>query len=294
MKQQKKKIKLISPSGTVHTDYLDWASEVLTQWGFKVSEGQYARAVHGRYAGSENQRIQDLQDAIKDDSLTAILCSRGGYGLAQIIDKIDFTPLLRYPKLIIGFSDITILHAALSRMNIPSVHGVMAKQLAEFDIEDDSLLTLRDILNGQLPHYHVEPDTLNRYGQARGKLIGGNFSVLMGLRNTPFEPDYQNNILFIEDIGEEAYRIDRMMQNLRLGNVFEKISGLIVGHFTNCPEDPSMHKTVKEIILDAVADYEFPVCAHFPAGHEHPNFSLVMNKEMDLQVTNEGTTISFS
>ena len=181
MKQQKKKIKLISPSGTVHTDYLDWASEVLTQWGFKVSEGQYARAVHGRYAGSENQRIQDLQDAIKDDSLTAILCSRGGYGLAQIIDKIDFTPLLRYPKLIIGFSDITILHAALSRMNIPSVHGVMAKQLAEFDIEDDSLLTLRDILNGQLPHYHVEPDTLNRNGQARGKLIGGNLSVLMGL-----------------------------------------------------------------------------------------------------------------
>lgn len=294
MKQQKKKIKLISPSGAVHTDYLDRASGVLTQWGFKVSEGRYARAVYGRYAGTESQRIQDLHDAINDDSLTAILCSRGGYGLAQIIDKIDFTPLLRYPKLIIGFSDITILHAALSRMNIPSVHGVMAKQLAEFDIEDDSLLTLRDILNGQLPHYHVEPDTLNRYGQARGKLVGGNLSVLMGLRNTSFEPDYQNNILFIEDIGEEAYRIDRMMQNLRLGGVFKKISGLIVGHFTNCPEDPSMHKTVKEIILNAVADYDFPVCAHFPAGHEHPNFSLVMNKEMDLQVTNEGTTISFS
>jgi len=294
MKQQKKKIKLISPSGAVHTDYLDRASEVLTHWGFEVSEGLYARAVHGRYAGSESQRIQDLQDAINDDSLTAILCSRGGYGLSQIIDKIDFTPLLKHPKLIIGFSDITILHAALSRMNTPSVHGVMAKQLAEFDIEDDSLLTLREILNGQLPHYHIEPDALNRYGQARGKLVGGNLSVLMGLRNTPFEPDYQDNILFIEDIGEEAYRIDRMMQNLRLGGVFKKISGLMVGYFTNCPEDPSMHKTVKEIILDAVTDYDFPVCAHFPAGHEHPNFSLVMNKEMGLQITDEGTAISFS
>jgi muramoyltetrapeptide carboxypeptidase len=294
MKQQKKKIKLISPSGAVHTDYLDRASEVLTHWGFEVSEGLYARAVHGRYAGSESQRIQDLQDAINDDSLTAILCSRGGYGLSQIIDKIDFTPLLKHPKLIIGFSDITILHAALSRMNTPSVHGVMAKQLAEFDNEDDSLLTLREILNGQLPHYHIEPDALNRYGQARGKLVGGNLSVLMGLRNTPFEPDYQNNILFIEDIGEEAYRIDRMMQNLRLGGVFKKISGLMVGYFTNCPEDPSMHKTVKEIILDAVTDYDFPVCAHFPAGHEHPNFSLVMNKEMGLQITDEGTAISFS
>jgi muramoyltetrapeptide carboxypeptidase len=294
MKQQKKKIKLISPSGAVHTDYLDRASEVLTHWGFEVSEGLYARAVHGRYAGSESQRIQDLQDAINDDSLTAILCSRGGYGLSQIIDKIDFTPLLKHPKLIIGFSDITILHAALSRMNTPSVHGVMAKQLAEFDNEDDSLLTLREILNGQLPHYHIEPDALNRYGQARGKLVGGNLSVLMGLRNTPFEPDYQDNILFIEDIGEEAYRIDRMMQNLRLGGVFKKISGLMVGYFTNCPEDPSMHKTVKEIILDAVTDYDFPVCAHFPAGHEHPNFSLVMNKEMGLQITDEGTAISFS
>ena len=160
------KIRIISPSGVVNIDYLDGAANLLRSWGWEVSEGDFARASFGRYAGTNEERIQDLQEAISDEGLQAVLCSRGGYGLVQIIDEIDFTSLLKHPKLFIGFSDITVLHAALSKLNIPSVHAVMAKQLTEFDAEDDSLLQLKAILKGQFPQYQIETDALNIYGQA--------------------------------------------------------------------------------------------------------------------------------
>jgi muramoyltetrapeptide carboxypeptidase len=288
------KIRIISPSGVVNIDYLDGAANLLRSWGWEVSEGDFARASFGRYAGTNEERIQDLQEAISDEGLQAVLCSRGGYGLVQIIDEIDFTSLLKHPKLFIGFSDITVLHAALSKLNIPSVHAVMAKQLTEFDAEDDSLLQLKAILKGQFPQYQIETDALNIYGQAGGKLVGGNLAVLMGLMNTPFEPDFQDSILFIEEIAEEAYRIDRMMQQLRLSGVLNKISGLVLGHFTDCPEDEEMHLSIKENIIAIASEYQIPVCANFPAGHDHPNLPLIMNKEVSLLVNEKGTELDFS
>jgi len=291
---QKGKISIISPSGVITPDLIEGATRRLQNWGYDVSEGRYARAVHGRFAGTEAQRIHDLQEAINDDSLMAVLCSRGGYGLAQIIDQIDFSPLQKLHKWLIGFSDITIIHAALSNLHVPSVHGVMAKHLTELPDESDSLQLLKNILKGHRPVYQIAGDAMNREGYVKGILTGGNLSVLMGLRGTPFEPDYQDSILFIEDIAEEPYHIDRIMQNFRLGGVFSKISGLVVGHFTNCKEDPLMHKSIKEIILTATAGCHFPVCFGFPAGHEDENHPLILGSEVSLEVKSSEIKLDFS
>jgi muramoyltetrapeptide carboxypeptidase len=288
------RIRIVSPSGAINPDLIDGATDRLRSWGFEVTEGRFAREVYGRFAGTEEQRINDLQDAINDQGLTAILCSRGGYGLAPIIDRIDFSPLIKHPKWLIGFSDITVIHAALSRLNIPSIHAVMAKHLSELPDDSASLQYLRKILIGELPEYHIASDKFNRIGNAKGRLVGGNLSVLMGLRGTSYEPEYKGIILFLEEIAEEPYHIDRMMQNLRMGGVINEISGLIVGHFTNCTEDPLMQKSVKEIILDATADAGCPVCFGFPAGHEDENYPLIMGRELTLQVTISGTEINFN
>lgn len=288
------RIRIISPSGAINSDLIDGATDRLKSWGFEVSEGHFAREVYGRFAGTEEQRINDLQDAINDQGLTAILCSRGGYGLAPIIDRIDFSPLIKHPKWLIGFSDITVIHAALSCLNIPSLHAVMAKHLTELPDDSASLQYLRKILIREFPEYHIASDKFNRIGNAKGKLVGGNLSVLMGLRGTRFEPEYKGAVLFLEEIAEEPYHIDRMMQNLRIGGVFNEISGLIVGHFTNCTEDSLMQKSVKEIIFSATAGAGCPVCFGFPAGHEDENYPLIMGRELTLQVTMSGTEINFN
>jgi len=293
-KVNKHKIRIISPSGVISPDLIDGATDRLKSWGYEVSEGHFAREVFGRFAGTEEQRISDLQEAINDQNLTVILCSRGGYGLAQIIDRIDFTPLKQHPKWVIGFSDVTVLHTALSHLNIPSLHAVMAKHITQLPDEAESLQYFRRILKDEYPEYRIASDKLNREGIAVGKLVGGNLSVLMGLRGTPFEPDYQGALLFLEDIAEEAYHIDRMLQNLKLGGVFLKISGLVVGHFTNCTDDPLMHKTIREIILDATEGLDFPVCFGFPAGHEDKNFPLIMGREVTLKVEKSETILDFS
>jgi muramoyltetrapeptide carboxypeptidase len=168
----------------------------------------------------------------------------------------------------------------------------MAKHLTELSDDSAYLQYLRKILIGEFPKYHIASDKFNRIGNAKGRLVGGNLSVLMGLRGTSFEPEYKGTILFLEEIAEEPYHIDRMMQNLRMGGVFNEISGLIVGHFTNCTEDPLMQKSVKEIILDAAAGC--PVCFGFPAGHEDENYPLIMGRELTLQVTISGTLINFN
>lgn len=288
------KIKIISPSGVIDPAYIDGAVRVFNEWGIDVVEGVFAREVYGRFAGTEAQRIQDLQDAIDDESLDAILCSRGGYGLVQIIDKIDFSGFKKHPKWLIGFSDVTVIHNVLSNMNIPSIHGVMAKHLAELPADSISVANLRKILLGEMPVYKLPSHIESREGYATGKLIGGNLSVFMGLRGSPFDLNYKDAILFIEDIGERPYQIDRMLQNLRLGGVFSQLSGMIVGHFTDCEEDPSMKKTINEIILNAVEDYDFPVCFGFPSGHEDTNYPLILGREIKLIVTDEKTIVDFS
>ena len=278
-------IRIVSPAGNIAEEYIDGAKKLLQSWGLTVSEGRFARTAFGRFAGTKEQRAADLQQALDDPNVKAILCSRGGYGLMQIVDRLDFFTFLQRPKWIIGFSDITVLHSILSLLDVPSVHGVMAKHLTEQPANDISTQHLKQLLFGDFPTYKLPSYPLNRVGKVQGKLIGGNLSVFMGLRGTSFDLQFNNSILFIEDIGEPLYKIDRMMQNLHMSGALEKLSGLIVGQFTDCDEDEQMKQTVYEIIAEAVSGYDYPVCFNFPAGHVDYNLPLIMGKEVNLQVS---------
>ncbi len=286
-------IHILSPSGAIEPSLIEGAKKAFTSWNLKVTEGEFARSAYGRFSGTKDQRISDLQNAMDNSEIKAILCSRGGYGLSQIIDKLDFTLFSKSPKWLIGFSDITILHNALNNKNIASIHAVMAKQLTELPDNSLQIKLLRDILFGKLPVYTIESHPQNRKGVAQGQLIGGNLSVLLGMRATMYDLKFKNKILFIEDIGEKAYHIDRMMQNLRLSGVLANISGLIVGQFSDCDEDNLMKKSISELILDSVKDYNYPVCFNFPAGHVDYNLPLILGKKTVLNVNDDVVVLKY-
>jgi len=286
-------IRIVSPSGNIEPKYIVGAKKTLSSWGLNVTEGKFARTKYGRFAGTEAQRISDLQEALDDPSVNAILCSRGGYGVAQIIDKLDFSTFAKSPKWLIGFSDITILHNAISNLGVASIHGIMAKHLTQFSPNSIHVQKCREILFGQMPTYVVPKHRLNKVGIGQGKLIGGNLSVLIGLRGSQFDLDYKNNILFIEDIAERPYHIDRMMQNLRFSGALAQLSGLVVGQFSDCDEDPLMKKSVAQIIASAVSEYDYPVCFNFPAGHVDNNFPLKLGETIQFEVTKRAVTLAF-
>ena len=272
---------ILSPSGKIESQWVEGLKAMLESYGLVVSVAEHAFCAKGRFAGTDNDRVQDLQKAINDAQVKAIFCSRGGYGLARIIDKIDFSALKSAAKWIVGFSDVTALHNVLSRVGVASIHGIMAKHIT---LKAEGLDNLMTMLFGGEVAYETPAHEFNKVGEAEGELIGGNLSVLYGLRGTPFDLDYKGKILFIEDLGERLYHIDRMMQNLRLGGVFEQISGLVVGQFTDIDEDDSFSGGVYGVIRDAVKDYNIPVCFNFPAGHVDNNQPLKMSANYKLEV----------
>lgn len=286
-------IHIVSPSGAIQPGFIDGATKLLSSWGLKVTEGKYARTEYGRFAGTKDERAADLQQALDDPNIKAILCSRGGYGLAQIIDKIDFTSFAKSPKWLIGFSDITILHNAITQLGIASMHGIMTKYLTELPEESDQIMSFKNLLFGTPSNFSIKPEAENRPGRAVGKLIGGNLSVMMGMRSTPFDLDFHNNILFIEDVGEKPYQIDRMMQSLKLSGVLKQISGLVVGQFSEYDDDPLMMQSVAEIILAAVSEYDYPVCFNFPAGHVDYNLSFILGEQVELVVEADGARLNY-
>lgn len=276
-------IRIISPSGVIDPAYIDEAVIRLRSWGFTVSEGEHARDICGRFAGTDEARMTDIKDALMDPTVDAILCSRGGYGLQRIIAQI---PSVTKP--IIGFSDITALHQLSAISGRPSVHGIMCKHIATLPEDSEPIAALRKILAGESIEYTWEAHPLNRSGEAEGVLIGGNLSVLYGLQGTRYAlrsildfryqiSDNQRPILLIEDIAERHYHIDRMLRNLRMSGVLAGIGGLIVGQFSDCEDDPSMGCTVYETIKEVVADYDYPVLFNAPVGHVEHNVPLWLN-----------------
>ena len=286
--KQNDKVVILSPSGKIEAQWVEGLKEVLESYGLLVSVAEHALCENGRFAGTDEERIKDLQEAIDDQDVRAIFCSRGGYGLARIIDKIDFSALESDAKWIVGFSDITVLHNALSRVGVASIHGIMAKHIT---LKAEGLENLMSMLFGTEVNYEISAHELNKIGEASGELVGGNLSVLYGLRGTPFDIYYRGKILFIEDLSERLYHIDRMIQNLRLGGVFEKISGLVVGQFTDIDEDNSFAGGAYGVIAEAVKDYNIPVCFNFPAGHVENNQPLKMGANYKLEVQKNKTIL---
>lgn len=300
------KIKIVSPSGAIDPQYIDRATEVLRGWGYEVSEAAHARGKIGRFAASDDERVADIAEALTDPAVDMILCARGGYGLQRIIDRI---PPIHKP--IIGFSDITALHMLAAQTGQATIHAMMCKGISETKGLSPSSCVLHSssflqrALAQEPLHYELPPHPLNRAGKIKGTLIGGNLSVLYGLQGTAYGLDERLRmkderggsplILFIEDVGERHYHIDRMMNNLRLSGVLANLSGLIVGQFSDCEDDPSMGCTVYETIRRAVEPYHYPVVFNFPAGHVEENMPLYLNApvEMDVQEDYSSSIHSF-
>jgi len=287
-------VRLVSPAGAIDAKLVDGAVDCLKKWGLDVRVGDFARTIDGRFAGNGEQRRSDLQLALNDPACKAIFCTRGGYGTIQIIDKLNWDGFFKHPKWLIGFSDITMLHAFLLKKGLCSIHGGMAKALTEsLTSEQEQITKLREILFGTFPTYTCETHPLNRLGTSDGVLSGGNLSILYSLRGTPYDFIPEKSILFIEEIGEKPYVVDRMMHNLKLGGCLAQISGLIVGNFSDYEEDPLFGKTVSEIIFDAVSAYTYPVCFDFPVGHDGRNLPLITGGKVKFEVGEQNTRLSF-
>jgi muramoyltetrapeptide carboxypeptidase len=285
-------IRIISPSGVIDPSYIDGASARLRAWGYKVSEGAHARDAWGRFAGTDDDRLADIIAALNDPSVDMLLCSRGGYGLQRIIDRI---PPLTKP--VIGFSDITAMHLLAGLNHEPSLHGIMCKHIATLPEDSEEILLFRQALEGKPLEYRLENHPLNRFGDASAPLVGGNLSVLYGLQGTPFglhKLSYLFPILLIEDISERHYHIDRMIRNLRMSGVLAHLSGLVVGRFTDCEEDPLMQQTVYETIKEAVADYDYPVVFDAPFGHVTHNLPLWQHRHASIHCGADGVLLTNS
>ena len=273
-------IRIVSPSSAIDPKYIDGAQEVLQSWGHEVSIAPHAKGKYGGAAGTPEERLQDLNDAFADPAVDMILCSRGGYGLAQIIDRVEVSG----NKLLAGFSDITCLHCLCGKEGIPSLHSIMAKHIATLPADSEPIKALRSVLSGEDIRYTMPVSTFSREGEATGILRGGNLSVFYGLQRTPYQVADENSILFIEDIDEQQYHIDRMLQNLRLSGVMKNIKGLIVGQFSDCKDDERMTCTLQETIQKSAAGHLYPVLADFPAGHVDMNMPMFMNAECKITI----------
>lgn len=275
-------IRIVTPSGKIDPTFVDGAADTLFRWGFNPVSGQYAKGVYGRYGGTVDERLSDLYNAFHNPEVKAILCSRGGYGVMQLLAKLSPETIINNPKWVIGYSDITAMHAFMQTNGLMSIHAPMARHLAEEN--DFSAQTLQKILTGDIPEYAFEAHPLNREGSCHGILRGGNLSVLMGLRGTPYDFDPRGTILFLEDIGEQPYHVERMLINLKLGGVFDHLSGLIIGQFTDYEEDELMMKSLHQMIADLVNEYDFPVAFNFPVGHVAENWPLICGAQVELKI----------
>ncbi len=287
-------IHIISPSGAISSHMIENAAMRLRAWGYAVTEGPHARCEWGRFAGSDEERLSDLCAALADPEIDLILCSRGGYGLQRIIDRV---PPIHTP--ILGFSDITALHQWAGANHQPTIHGIMCKHIGSLAEESEALQALQRTLAGEDIAYTLPPHPLNRPGSACGPIFGGNLSVLYGLQGTSLNSGWIGEgekdslpILLIEDVGERHYHIDRMMRNLRMSGLLASIGGLIVGQFSECEEDPLMPNGIAETIMDAVADYSYPVLFDAPIGHVNHNMPLWLHTPACISITAEKACIS--
>jgi len=287
------KIRIVSPAGKVKEKYVLPAVDWLRKQGYRVELGNHVFATHYQFAGTDHQRLEDLQTALDDPETSAIICSRGGYGTVRIISKINYDRLLKNPKWIVGFSDITILHTCLNSQGIATIHGAMPRYFFEKNGQPENLKSLMQLLTGGSASYNIPAAKGDHHGKTTAELVGGNLSIVSSMQGTSCELNTDGKILFLEDIDEYLYHTDRMIHQLKLSGKLDNLAGLVLGNFTDMKDNESpFGKTIHEIIAEAVEEYSFPVCYDFPAGHNGKNLALLFGKKWELEVTEKQSTLN--
>lgn len=277
-------IALVSPAKAIEPSYIDFAKDYFEKHGFKVLVGQHSANAYRYFSGTDMERASDLQWAIDHPDVKAILCNRGGYGAIRLFDLVNWANLLREPKWILGFSDITNFHCLSLKLGIESAHTSMPLNFRENTPE--SLQSILNVLKGQANEYTWPANPANKPGTTAGNVVGGNLSILYSLLGTPHSPNYENAILFIEDVGEQVYHLDRMLWAFRYAGVFDRISGLIVGGMTDMKDTATPTEwTVEELILEHTRYRSFPIAFDAPVGHIDDNRTFICGRKATFAVT---------
>ena len=280
-------IGIVCPAGYMSIEKAETCVRVLGEWGYQVKKGNTLGGNSGNYfSGTDEERLADLQAMLDDETVHAVLCARGGYGTGRIIDRLSFRNFKKHPKWIIGFSDITILHAHLYRnFKIASLHAPMANAFNDEGYMTEYVQSLQKALAGKRANYQCAPHTFNKKGEAVGELVGGNLSIIAHLLGTASDIKTKGRILFLEDVGEQLYNIDRMFVQLQRSGKLDNLAGLIIGGFTDVKDtERPFGKTVMEIIHGHLKNYSYPVCFGFPVSHEKENYALKIGVGYKLKV----------
>ncbi len=290
--QQGDTVGILALACKVDFEMLKPAIELMEKvWGLKIILGESLTSEYHQFAGTDKVRADDFQRMLDNPEIKVIFSARGGYGSSRLLDLVDFTELQKYPKWVVGFSDITAVHCHIHTFNIESLHATMPKLFLQ-EGGEESLESLRKILFGEILNYKIAPNPMNRIGLGEGQLIGGNLALLSHIIGSKSDIDYDEKILFLEDINEYLYNIDRMMIQLKHSGKLKNLAGLIVGSFSDCQDnDVPFGKTANEIIEEAVSGYDFPVCYGFPVGHEADNWAMPCGRELRLLVEEFGVSL---
>ncbi len=298
--QQGDTIGIVCPSGYMPYEKAETCIATLQQWGFKVKVGKTLGNQYNYFSGTDEERLADLQSMLDDVEIKAILCGRGGYGLSRIIDLINFDAFVRNPKWIIGFSDITLLHGHINQLfGIATLHSPMAAAFNDGGFENEYVSSLYKAIVGDKVSYTCAPHPLNKNGEVEGELIGGNLSIVAHLIGT--QSAYKNTegkILFLEDVGEYLYNIDRLFIQLKRSGLLDNLAGLIIGGFTDMKDTVipfgSFGSNVYSIISHHLSTYTYPVCFDFPVGHQTNNYALKVGGRYQLNVSDREVALVVS
>ncbi|WP_281846220.1 S66 peptidase family protein [Olleya namhaensis] len=290
-------VAIVAPSGVLknRNDEVNRAKKLLESWKLHVVIGKNVFSQADHFAGTDQERCEDFQSALDDPKIKAIWSARGGYGTVRILDKLDYTQFLKQPKWVIGYSDITALHNQIHNLGVQTLHAIMAVSLPSnlSDIEQ-SIATFKNTIFGQPLSYTLKGSTYNKTGEAKGPLVGGNLTILHTMLGSKESLDTSGKILFIEEIGEYKYHIDRMLQSLKRAGYFDNCKGVIVGDMSRMRKNTTLWGTsIEQLILDALADYDFPIAFNMPAGHEKDNRALMLGRDVSLKVEKTKSTVVF-
>jgi len=287
------KVIIVSTARKISEEEIVPAVEVLNKWGLIVVLGSNLYGENNQFSGTTEERKNDLQKALDDEMVKAVFCARGGYGTVKIIDELDFSRFIKHPKWVVGYSDVTVLHNHINQnFNIQTLHATMPINFPTNT--EDSLESLHEALFGEVLNFEFNNNDLNITGKTEGVLVGGNLSIIYSLTGTKSQLDTKGKILFLEDLDEYLYHIDRMMMNLKRSGMLKSLAGLIIGGMSDMNDNAIPYgKTANEIIKDAVSEYDYPVCFDFPAGHLTDNRALIMGENVKLDV-DESCSLRFS